>query len=319
VIVDSAAGIQPKVFDLATEPAKGSPQLVVFSANTQNSLQRQMNNHQEYIRLHPERLLDLAYTLSLRREHLPYRAFSIAAGGVVTNVSSFTKVSSSVPDIVMIFNGQGGQWPEMGRDLVETDQKFREDIIVMDSILQSLKHPPNWKIESKSIFIFSPWVVFSRIAAELKKPAKISQIHLAELAQPLYIAIQIALVNALGRCGIRPKAVIGHSSGEIAAAYASGALSLQEAIITAYYRGYIAKKQTLTGGMAVVGLSTSSTLKFLRDGVVIACENSPSSTTISGDLDQLESVVAMIREDRPDILARQLKVDMAYHSRKYQI
>jgi len=315
--VDSAAGIQPKVFDLTTEPAKGSPQLVVFSANTQDSLQRQVNNHREYIKLHPERLLDLAYTLSLHREHLPYRAFSIAAGGVITTNSSFTKVSSSVPDIVMIFNGQGGQWPEMGRDLVETDQKFREDIMAMDSILQSLKHPPNWKIESKSIYIF-PMCSFLRIAAELQKPAKISQIHLGEFAQPLCAAIQIALVNAFGRYGIRPKAVIGHSSGEIAAAYASGALSLPEAIITAYYRGYIAKKQTLTGGMAVVGLSASSTLKFLRDGLVIACENSPSSTTISGDLDQLESVVAMIREDMPDILVRQLKVDMAYHSRKYQ-
>jgi len=152
---------------------------------------------------------------------------------------------------------------------------------------------------------------------ELKKSAKTSQIHRGELSQPLCAAIQIALVNVIIRCGIQPKAVIGHSSGEIIAAYASGTLSLPEAIITAYYRGYIAKTQTLTGGMAAVGLSASSTLKFLRDGVVIACENSPTNTTISGDLDQLENVLTMIRGDRPDVLARQLKVDMAYHSRKY--
>lgn len=322
VIVDSAAEAQTSAFDLEIELAKETPQLVVFSANTQDSLRLQISNHQEYIKLHPERLLDIAYTLSLRREHLPHRAFSIGKGGAITNSSSFAKVSSTVPEIVMIFNGQGGQWPEMGRDLIETDWKFREDIKVMDGILQGLIHPPNWKIESKfisDIYIYIlPLHGFSHmIAGELQKPAKISRIHWGELAQPLCAAIQIALVNTLARCGIRPRAVIGHSSGEIVAAYASGALSLPEALITAYYRGYIAQKQTLSGGMAVVGLSASSTLKYLRDGVVIACENSPSSTTISGDLDQLQSIMATIREDRPDILVRQLKVDMAYHSRRY--
>jgi acyl transferase domain-containing protein len=65
---------------------------------------------------------------------------------------------------------------------------------------------------------------------------KTGQIHRAELAQPLCTAVQIALVNAMARCGIRPNAVIGHSSGEIAAAYATGALSLSEAMIVAYYR-----------------------------------------------------------------------------------
>lgn len=59
------------------------------------------------------------------------------------------------------------------------------------------------------------------------------------------------------------------------------------------------------------------TSTFLEDGVVIACQNSPSSSTISGDLDQLEKVLAKIKKDKPDVLARMLKVDIAYHSRKY--
>ena len=138
--------------DATAEIAKDNPQLLVFSANTQGSLRQQINSYQEYVKHYPGRLRDLAYTLSLRREHLPHRAFSVTIGGLITNVSSFTKASMNVPEIVMIFNGQGAQWSEMGKDLIEKDQRFREDIRVMDGILQSLNYPPDWKIESKSFF-----------------------------------------------------------------------------------------------------------------------------------------------------------------------
>lgn len=88
-------------------------------------------------------------------------------------------------------------------------------------------------------------------------------------------------------------------------------------MIVAYYRGYVTKKQVLEGGMAAIGLDAKETSKFLIDGVVAACENSPNSTTISGDLQQLEKVIEVVKEQRPDVLARHLKVDMAYHSRKF--
>lgn len=88
-------------------------------------------------------------------------------------------------------------------------------------------------------------------------------------------------------------------------------------MIIAYYRGYITKEQKLIGGMAAIGLDAVTASTFLRDGVVIACENSPSSTTISGDLHQVEEVVEILRKEKPDVFTRQLKVDMAYHSRKY--
>jgi acyl transferase domain-containing protein len=138
------------------------------------------------------------------------------------------------------------------------------------------------------------------------------------MAQPLCTAIQIALVNSLDRCGIRPSAVVGHSSGEIVAAYATGALSMSEAMIVSYYRGYVTKHQKMVGGMAAIGLNPNAVAAFLKDGLVIACENSPNNATISGDLDRLQEVIETIKERRPDVLARQLKVDMAYHSRKYR-
>jgi acyl transferase domain-containing protein len=138
----------------------------------------------------------------------------------------------------------------------------------------------------------------------------------AELAQPLCTAIQIALVNALARCGIHPSTVVGHSSGEIAAAYASGAISVTEALIAAYYRGYVTKQQKLAGGMVALGLGAEAASAYLVDGIVVACENSPSSTTISGDLDRLQEMLKKIKQEKPDVLARELKVNMAYHSRK---
>lgn len=131
------------------ETLQQAPQLLVFSANSQDGLRRLVSNYQEYIKLHPERLPDLAYTLSQRREHLPHRAFSVTGNGSDAEVSSFAKAPGSMPQISLIFSGQGAQWPEMGRDLIKSDPRFREDIMAMDDILQSLKYPPEWTIESK--------------------------------------------------------------------------------------------------------------------------------------------------------------------------
>jgi len=112
-----------------------------------------------------------------------------------------------------------------------------------------------------------------------------------------------------------PSSVVGHSSGEIAAAYAAGYLTMADAITIAYYRGFVMKNNKLDGGMAAVGLGAHDVSKFLRKGeVVLACENSPSSSTISGDSETLIEVLAKIQKDQPDVLARPLKVDMAYHS-----
>jgi acyl transferase domain-containing protein len=152
---------------------------------------------------------------------------------------------------------------------------------------------------------------------ELLKPAESSQLARAELAQPLTTAIQIAMVQRLQGIGIEPTDVVGHSSGEIAAAYASGALSLTEALACAYYRGFVTKEQSLEGGMAAVGLGVDQARKYLVDGVVVACDNSPNSVTLSGDIAPLQSVLEKIKQDKKDVLARQLKVDMAYHSREF--
>lgn len=121
-------------------------------------------------------------------------------------------------------------------------------------------------------------------------------------------------MNLLKSWGVRPSAVAGHSSGEIGAAYATGAITLDMAIAIAYYRGQVTQKHGRVGGMAAVGLERSDAAEYLEAGVVIACENSPKNVTLSGDIDRLDTVIARIKADLPDCFARRLRVERAYHS-----
>jgi acyl transferase domain-containing protein/2-polyprenyl-3-methyl-5-hydroxy-6-metoxy-1,4-benzoquinol methylase len=274
------------------------PQLLVFSGATPDSLKQLIQNYKEFLERNPESIGDLAYTLSNRREHLSYRAFAVATKHDTLNVSPITR-SGQVPNVVMVFTGQGAQWPQMGRELLQDPNYtiFQQSIQSLDKYLQASTFRPEWSIEE-----------------ELLKGPKTSRLNTAEFSQPLCTAIQISLVKTLTSIGVVPAAVVGHSSGELAAAYASGAITAKEAIVGAFHRGAATKLQTKAGAMAVIGLGWDEAEKFLTSGVIIACENSPKSVTLSGDVDKVNAVVASIQEAQPDILARVLKVDKAYHS-----
>lgn len=136
----------------------------------------------------------------------------------------------------------------------------------------------------------------------------------AELSQPLCTAVQIAIVDLLASWGITPTIVVGHSSGEIAAAYAAGALTRESALIVAYYRGFVCKNFNKAGGMAAVGMGTADVQQFLVPGVGIACENSNSSVTLSGDLTALDLALEKIKAHNGATFARRLQVTTAYHS-----
>ncbi|KAF4457622.1 polyketide synthase, partial [Fusarium albosuccineum] len=275
-----------------------SHRLIVTSANTNESLKRYMTSLQDYVTQNPGSSADLAFTLACHRQLLPHLGFMVVKpDGSLAEASPPTKAPNSDLKVVMVFNGQGAQWPEMGKQLYRSDSGFKKDLIEMNNILKSLLHPPSWNLQD-----------------ELFAPSGQTQIHKAELAQPLCTALQIALVRHLQRAGVRPAGVVGHSSGEIAAAYAAGALSLEEAVITAYYRGYVTKLQTRTGGMGAVGLGVQDVSKYIQDGVVIACDNGPNSVTLSGDVDVLDKVLGDIKADNPETLTRRLKVEIAYHS-----
>lgn len=136
-----------------------------------------------------------------------------------------------------------------------------------------------------------------------------------ELAQPLCTAIQIALVDLLSSWGVFPDMVVGHSSGEIAAAYACGALSAYEAMTIAYYRG-VALKAAPVGGMMAVNLSpTSPQLKdtLERTGIHIACFNSYGNVTLSGPTEGIQAAHSIL--DDQGIVCRVLPVTRPYHTK----
>lgn len=124
-------------------------------------------------------------------------------------------------------------------------------------------------------------------------------------------------MNLLRSWGIFPAAVVGHSSGEIAAAYTSNAITAKAAIIIAYYRGQISKKQSRSGAMLAVGMGQDAVIPYLIEGVVVGCENSQESVTLSGDKKQIDQIASKIADQQPEIFVRHLKVRMAYHSRRF--
>lgn len=270
-----------------------------------------------------QHLRDLAYTLSAHRTAHKVRSFAIAASkeALLAELenprecaewkTAATRSSSTTPRIGFIFTGQGAQSWDMGRELIESHPPFRATLEKCDAVLQSLPGAdrPEWSIVQE---LLSP-----------QDPVE-SRLSETRLSQPICTALQIALVDLLRTWGIKPKAVCGHSSGEVAAAYSANILSLEAAIVVAYYRGFhMSQKQTpeesgktkVTGGMIAVGMSESDTvleLSKFQGRLCLAAVNSSSSVTVSGDLDAIEE----FHEDlsKRGVFARKLVVQQAFHS-----
>lgn len=156
---------------------------------------------------------------------------------------------------------------------------------------------------------------------ELSKSPKDSILGHSSISQPACTAVQIALTDLLDSWHVRPSAVVGHSSGEIAAAYAAGILSLEDCMAIAYYRGSVVgslktRFPNLTGAMLAVEGSEDEIRKLIKTlqtrQATIACVNSPMSITVSGD-EQAILELQTVMEQR-GIFNRRLRVDVAYHS-----
>ena len=163
-----------------------------------------------------------------------------------------------------------------------------------------------------------PHDVWLTLLDEIMKDLSTSQVHSAYLSQAMTTAIQMALVDLFASWNIRPARVTGHSSGEIAAAYCAGALTHESALTVAYHRGRLAMKLkgVKDGAMLAVGLSketAESIIKNLIQGSVkVACVNSPSSVTVSGDRAAIVELLILLQYR--GVSVRELAVDVAYHS-----
>ncbi|RYP80513.1 hypothetical protein DL770_006186 [Monosporascus sp. CRB-9-2] len=310
VILESAQYHVPSLTVRRDSPRRGSRRLYLLpvSANNATSLENRVQQLNDYFSDSNHDIINAAYTLGVRRTHFPNRGCIIAEqeslgrAFSMENLRMLPKKPSEDPrETVFIFTGQGAQWPQMGKSLYHEFPIFTRALKEMDSVLRTLPHAPEWSLK-ETIF----------------EPEETSKIHDATRSQPVCTAIQVALVILLESWGITPSVVVGHSSGEIAAAFAAGFLSASEAITTAYYRGYIVGEYGRTdGAMLAAGLSpTEAEAEIqsvdLSNRVKVACINSPENVTISGDSDAIDLLTNAL--DAKKIFARKLLTNgRAYH------
>lgn len=317
----------PLVTRSKEDPSKSSSLTpFVFSALSEQSLVALLEQYSQYLTAHQDELdaSDLAWTLYSRRSQFPVKtAFSARTiqqliqkidsklAATKENATATIGIRSSgkpaTPRILGVFTGQGAQWPAMGAALIRSSQFVRDIIQRLEESLATL--PPADRPE---------W----RLTDAILAGADTSRIAEAAVSQPLCTAIQIVLVDLLQSAGITFASVVGHSSGEIAAAYAAGFISAHDAIRIAYYRGLYARlaindNNGQKGAMLAVGTSWEDaqelvSLQAFTGRLALAAHNSPASVTLSGDADAVIQAKNVFEEEKK--FARVLKVDTAYHS-----
>ncbi|WP_280373481.1 type I polyketide synthase [Nocardia abscessus] len=195
---------------------------------------------------------------------------------------------------VFVFSGMGPQWWGMARGLLEADGHFAAAARSIDEIFREIA---GWSI-----------------VEELLRPEEESRITRTAYAQPANFLVQAALLAELAELGIHPAAVVGHSVGEVASAYASGSLSLRDALLVSYHRARLQATTAGTGGMLAVGLAEEQLHERLAGvaGVCVAAINSHSAATLSGDLAELERIRAELTSE--GVFAKALRVEVPYHS-----
>ncbi|KAB8279532.1 ketoacyl-synt-domain-containing protein [Aspergillus minisclerotigenes] len=296
VILDSSSLFRESSAEKTSPKRPQSSYPLLLSAGSQKALQSRIRDIRLYIDRQRPDLRQLAHTLSARREHLQYRTYLLGQDDMRLTIPDPPIRRTISPSLTFVFTGQGAAWVGMGKELLQSFPCFANTIDDMEKVLQNLEIPPKWRIREELLVIGEK--------TPMDDP---------ELSQPLCTAVQIGIVNLLSTWGVYPASVIGHSSGEIAAAYAAKAIPLSSAIILAYYRGKIAK-QSPEGAMAALGMSSAEFEPYMTDGIMVACENSPQSITISGDVDKINKVLLALSESQPSIFQRRLAVNVAYHS-----
>jgi len=148
VVIDSAAAWNAARPASLSSSALSRPELLVFSANHQESLKRLTQNYEKFIEEKSANLSDLAYTLAARRNHMQYRSFTVA--GLDEPMTFAPPIRPGNPRVlVFVFTGQGAQWAGMGKELLSDYPSFQDDIRAMDKTLAHCPHPPSWTIEGK--------------------------------------------------------------------------------------------------------------------------------------------------------------------------
>ncbi|KAI5203359.1 putative polyketide synthase [Aureobasidium subglaciale] len=293
-------------------PVEKTSRLFILAAKDPIALQAQRERLAEHLADHNDQshsLLDnLAYTLGSRRSNLPWkiclpaRTTDELVDGLTSAKQAAVKTEPIAPRIGLVFTGQGAQWHAMGKELISTYPVFRRALT--DCNGYSRAFGVEWSLID-----------------ELRKSETETRINEPGMSLVMCTAIQLSLVCLLRSWNVLPTAVTSHSSGEVAAAFAAGALDLRSAMAIPCLRTKL--NANIAGGpdgqagaMLAAGIGREDAELHLQNvtvgKAVIACVNSPTSVTLSGDATAIDQIQVQLELEK--VFARKLKVGVAYHS-----
>jgi len=287
--------------------------MIPLSARTSDALVQTAEALRDNLREHDADLYTVAGNLSRRRTAFPTRtAFAVASREeLIEALDSFAQDPDMVSTrdegeqrLAMVFAGQGTQWTGCARTLYDTHPVFRRAIDAIET---------HWRDHSD--------VSIRRACFEASR----EDLNECELAQPVVFMIQCALVELFKTWGVYPDCVVGHSAGEVAAAYACGLLSLGDATRVIYHRATLQQRTAGSGRMLAVGLDRPSVEDLLQSlslsvqpsgtpaaAVQIACENSPASTVLCAGEDELQPIMEEL--ERRNLYNQLIPGNIAFHS-----
>ncbi|MFT4925581.1 MAG: acyl transferase domain-containing protein [Phenylobacterium sp.] len=295
--------------DTAAEADNGLAQLAI-SAKTADALKQQAEHYKSFLVDNKDtlKLADICYSATSSREQFKHR--------LVVNGLNHTDMAAAIDDFIaetpaptyvhgpstrsrkaplaFVFSGMGTTWPQMGMALYAEQAVFKA---MMDRCSQALQ-------------TYTGWSLLDAMAG-----TSADRIHQTQVAQPAIFSVQMSLVALLASRGVKPGCIVGHSAGEVAAAYCAGALSFDDAIKVIYHRSQLQHTTEGQGRMLAVALTEAALKPYLagvEDKVSIGAINSEDAITLSGDADCLQSICDQL--DDKGIFARFLKVAVPYHS-----
>jgi FkbH-like protein len=319
VIVEEA----PLPSSPAVEPPRAAPdglpgEMLLFpvSGRTDAAVQVQASRLRAHLEASPSlALADVARTLAVGRTHFQRRTAIVArdrdellsALGLLERGAPSPRAALPPPrgmasgKVAFVFPGQGAQWVGMGARLLTRSPTFARAIERCDSALRP----------------HTGWSVLALLggAPGAPEPERI------DVVQPALFSMMVALTELWRSLGIEPDAVVGHSQGEVAAAWAAGALTIEDAAKIVAVRSRALVQMVGLGAMAAVELPSSEVERRLDQSwprrLAVAAQNSARSTVVSGDPEALEAFLSTLRAD--EVFARKIRVDVASHSPQMEV
>ncbi|GGR76760.1 hypothetical protein GCM10010269_14950 [Streptomyces humidus] len=250
---------------------------------------------------------DIGHSLATTRSAFEHRAVivaddtegfrrglaAVAAGGSAPE-AVVGRTGAGDGKTVFVFPGQGGQWEGMARALLTESPVFAARMAECE---QALAPHLDWSLSAV-------------VRGEPDAPS----LRRIDVVQPVLFAVMVSLAALWQAYGVEPDAVVGHSQGEIAAAYVAGALSLEDAARIVAVRSRAQRELSGTGGMASVALPADALRERLRpfDGLSVAAVNGPASAVVAGDPAALEEFLTGCESDGTRV--RRVAADVAGHS-----